>query len=658
MRSEKKTKHHKKKLEQLCDKARPTATLGAGEGTSVFKPYPGGKRKRSPLSKRDPLPPSRVKRWDRRSWRRQLDSSASDSPPSDASVMLSPPYTHTPFLSPTDTSAPPHPTPLSSTSPNTLILSPSFSFSMSSSAPSTPSCPPAAEGTVTIANPKVLVTIPKARCQVAICHTPCPDMFNIKEDTAKIDDSEMRMSSEMKKTSTPKKMTEKCSSAIATTSVSSHASPTLKESKIPQADPPWDPIPGSKLTLTSIFSYTYHLPQTKRSPRKSPKSPCNSSPQSTTEHQKHKSSQNKKSPKTKTSDSPKLTPAPSLSEKQTDKTECHFKKPLTPQSVVSRKAGSVVSQHALSTKNTKSPSAGGSRPTDKIAKLSSGLSRAPTDTQRLFKTPSPNTSSHKIPSPKRPQSRGLHGSTQDQRIRDPIQDQSLSMRPTTSTSSTTNNPEGRPAASASILGMSSEQKMRQGFQTPDTPRPNSYPPKSKPTGISPNYRGTGTPFRGSEGNLTTSPTSRGLATSHDCPSQNKASYSATLPRERERERERERRERERERRERERCPPSPRHPHPAWGPVPHPSREGHPKEDFRKKDKTTRGQEDFRTKVKIPCAPTQKPSTSHKGWPNVPSPCQNPPPARNGPQSRSKKTKGTHLPAAQINCKLICILYK
>ncbi|XP_041753736.1 mucin-5AC isoform X2 [Coregonus clupeaformis] len=824
VRSEKKTKHHKERLDQLCYKeasdesnaetgpsgvqARHTAPLGAGEGRSVCKPYQGGKRRRSPLSEKGCLPPNQVRRWDRRSWRRQLDSSASDSPASDGSVMLSPPYTHSPFLSPTATSTPPLPAPLCNTSPNIPIFSPSFSLSTPSSCPSTPlyphsftssapgtplrsqvtsssapctpvrtklftssapctpqhgtfhrassfhirsnisgrrttccgleSCPPAAKGTVTSSNPKDSVTSPKDRCQAD--NTPYPDMFNIKGDTAKKDDSEMRMSSEIKKTSTPKKTTEKCSPARAKTSVSSHASPTLKESKIPQADPRLlkpmkpsaspdvsstvpdcgTPIPGSK--LTSIFSYPYDVPQIKSSPLKSPKkSPCKSSPQSTTAHQKHKSPQDKKSPKkspkTKTSDSPKLTPAPSLSEKQTDKTECNFKKPSKPQSVVSSEADSAVSQHVLSTKNTKSQSAG-SQPTNKtsppcdpslktkgsantacvpkpkedsgrkerpplpslrrlkqaftslcqqrpvVAKPSSELNGAPTDIPRLFKTPLSKTPSPKTPN--KPQSRGLYRSTRDPRIRDPIQDQSPSMHPTSSTSSSSsNNPEGRPAASTSILGRSLELKMSQGFQKPDTPRPKSYSPKSKPTGLSTSYRGTGTPFLGSEGNLTSISTSRILATPHDCPSQtrsslSKASYSAKLLREGERdreregdrerwERERERWERERERWERERCPPSPTHPHPAQGPVPQPSKEGHPKECFRGtgKGKTTKGQEDLRTKVKIPWAPTQKPSTSHKSWPNVPSPCQNPPPVRNGPQSHSKKITGTHSPSAQ-----------
>lgn len=128
------------------------------------------------------------------------------------------------------------------------------------------------------------------------------------------------------------------------------ASPDVSSTELDRGTP----IRGSKLTLTSIFFYTNDIPQTKRSPGKSLKLPCKSSPQSTTEHQKHKSPQDKKSPKTKTSDSPKSTPAQSSSEKQTDKTECHFNTSPTPQSVVSRKAGSVASQHPLSTKNTKS----------------------------------------------------------------------------------------------------------------------------------------------------------------------------------------------------------------------------------------------------------------------------------------------------------------
>lgn len=128
------------------------------------------------------------------------------------------------------------------------------------------------------------------------------------------------------------------------------ASPDVSSTELDRGTP----IPGSKLTLTSIFSYPYDVPQLKSSPLKSPEK---SSPQSTTAHQKHKSQDKtspKKNPKTKTSDSPKSTPAQSSSEKQTDKTECHFNTSPTPQSVVSRKAGSVASQHPLSTKNTKS----------------------------------------------------------------------------------------------------------------------------------------------------------------------------------------------------------------------------------------------------------------------------------------------------------------
>ncbi|CAB1318331.1 unnamed protein product [Coregonus sp. 'balchen'] len=725
VRSEKKTKHHKERLDQLCYKeasdesnaetgpsgvqARHTAPLGAGEGSTPSS---------CPST---PLYPH------------SFTSSAPGTPLRSQVTSSSAPCTpvRTKLFTSSAPCTPQH---------GTFHRASSFHIRSNISGRRTTccgleSCPPAAKGTVTSSNPKDSVTSPKDRCQAD--NTPYPDMFNIKGDTSKKDDSEMRMSSEIKKTSTPKKTTEKCSPARAKTSVSSHASPTLKESKIPQADPRLlkpmkpsaspdvsstepdcgTPIPGSK--LTSIFSYPYDVPQIKSSPLKSPKkSPCKSSPQSTTAHQKHKSPQDKKSPKkspkTKTSDSPKLTPAPSLSEKQTDKTECNFKKPSKPQSVVSSEADSAVSQHVLSTKNTKSQSAG-SQPTNKtsppcdrslktkgsadtacvpkpkedsgrkerpplpslrrlkqaftslcqqrpvVAKPSSELNGAPTDIPRLFKTPLSKTPSPKTP--KKPQSRGLHRSTRDPRIRDPIQDQSPSMHPTSSTSSSSsNNPEGRPAASTSILGRSLELKMSQGFQKPDTPRPKSYSPKSKPTGLSTSYRGTGTPFLGSEGNLTSISTSRILATPHDCPSQtrSKASYSAKLLREGERdreregdrerwERERERWERERERWARERCPPSPTHPHPAQGPVPQPSKEGHPKECFRGtgKGKTTKGQEDLRTKVKIPWAPTQKPSTSHKSWPNVPSPCQNPPPVRNGHQSHSKKITGTHSPSAQ-----------
>ncbi|XP_019909290.1 proteoglycan 4 isoform X2 [Esox lucius] len=782
VRSEKKIERHNKMLQQLCDEgtsdrptaekdpsgvqARHSALQGAGEGSTICKQ--GGKRKRSLLLGKRDLPPSRVRRWDRRSWRRELDSSSSDSPASDSIIVLS-----SAFFPPAATSTPPDSSPLSMTPCNTLLLSHSLSLSTPSSCPSTPLYPhsftSSAPGTPLqsdltspVRTKSFYSSAPCTpqhailcrdrsnisgnrttccgleRCPTAAKETNPPlGIFNINVDTVKTEDSEMSRSNEMK-TSRPNEMGGKGSPIRAKTFAPSDTSPILKKENSPHADRPLRKpmetsagasaleadhgilIPGRKLTLTPIFSNPCHVPETrKRSPHKSPKSP-----QATTAHQKPNSPQDTKSSKKipKTSESLKLTLL--SSEKQTDKTQCNFMELPTPQIVVST-AGIAESQHVIPTKNIESQSAGGNRPSNKTSPSSDPLLKgkdsantaslqkpkedrgrnerppfpgfrdfkqafkslleqrpvvakpprksniALNDIQGQFKTPSPKTcslktsspktissktsspntsypmnssnktTSHKTSSPKtsclwKPQSRGLFRTFQDPKIQIPIQNQSPSIRPTSN-----NNPEEKPPASTSVLGRSSELKMRQAFQQQDTPRPKSYPPKSKPFEISPGY--IGTPFQGS------TPISRGLKTSHGCPSrtrssQSNASYSARARWERE--------DRERERWQRERSPASPRQRYQAWGPVPQPTWERNPKEGLTRsgKEKTSKRQDDLKMKVQTPLS--QKKTTTHKSCPNVPSPCQYPPPARNGSDSRSKNTNGTRLPTAHTKSKV------